>query len=498
MYSNYITYNRRKIIMTNTGKTQKPVIKYLTENQMEKIHDASLDILEHTGIQVDHQKGLKALEQAGCKVDLQIKRVRIPSELVNRCLKTIPAEFTLAARNPDKDCPLLTDGRPYSRNGGGSDYTIDLETGEFRPMKHADVKSYYKLMDALDGISFIAPVYGHDMPVEGRDVLVLREAFANTDKHIHLRAYSGKTLRYMFEMAAIVAGGKEALKKRPIVSLLEAPISPLIFPEVAVDGLWICGEYGIPLDICVMPISGGTGPVTIAGNHQLLNTEFLASVVISQLAHPGAPLIHAPRPMLMDMRSGVGLVASIEGAMTAVAGVQMAKYYNVPVSLHGPWTDSMTHDDQSISERMYMTLMASFSGANILAGAGMIQQGLTFSHEQLVIDDEIHKIVFRALEGFEVDLDHMAVEAIKRVGPGGNFIADDHTLKFLRDERYMPDLNYRGFREAWEETGNKSMLDRAKERVTTILKEHEPNSLPDDLNKELDDFVKGVFKSLKD
>ena len=484
--------------MTRQSRTQKPIIKYLSESQMNEIHEGSLNILENTGIQVDHQKGLKALEKAGCKVDFQTKRVKIPHDLVNSSLKTLPSEFTLAARNPENDCPLLIGSRPYSRNGGGSDYTIDLVTCEFRPMKHTDVKSYYKLMDALDGISFIAPIYGHDMPVEGRDVLVLREAFANTDKHVHLRAYSGKTLRYMFEMAAIVAGGKKELKKRPIVSLLEAPISPLIFPEVTVDGLWLCGEYGIPLDICVMPISGGTGPVTIAGNHQLLNTEFLASVVISQLAHPGAPLIHAPRPMLMDMRSGVGLVAAIEGAMTAVAGVQMAKYYNVPVSLHGPWTDSMTHDDQSISERMYMTLMAAFSGANILAGAGMIQQGLTFSHEQLVIDDEIHKIAFRALDGFDVDLEHMAVEVIKRIGPGGNFVADDHTLKFLRGERYMPGLPYRGIREAWEEGGKKSMLDRAKERVITILLEHQPNPLPEDLSKELDDFVIGVFKSLKD
>jgi len=483
--------------MNNDNKTENPLIRYLSDSQIENIHEQSLAILEETGIEVDHEEGLKSLENFGVKVDFQNKRAKIPRDLVAQCLKTAPEEFTLAARNPEKDCHLVPGGRPYSRNGGGSDFTIDMETGEFRPMTREDVKGYYKLMDALDGISFIAPVYGQDMPVEGRDILILREAFANTDKHVHLRTYSGKTLKYMFEMATIVAGGKEQLKKRPIVSLLEAPISPLIFPEVMIDALWLCGEYGIPLDVCTMPISGGTGPITIAGNLLLYNTEMLAAIVISQLYYPEAPLIYAPRPMLMDMRTGTGLVASIEGAITSAAGVQMARYYKVPISLHGPWTDSMTHDDQSAMERMYMALMAALAGANILAGAGMIQQGLTFSHEQLVIDDEISKIAYRALEGFKVDAEHLAADAIIRVGPGGNFMTDDHTLKFLRGERFMPDLLFRDSRESWEENGAKTMLERAREKAIAILREHEPNPLPEDISKELDNFVNIAFKDLQ-
>jgi trimethylamine--corrinoid protein Co-methyltransferase len=298
--------------MTDAGNTKKPLIRYLSDDQVEQIHAGSLDLLEKTGIEVDHEGGLQALADAGAHVDFTSKRARIPRELVFQGLETVPDRFTLAARNPDKDCPLVPGGRPYSRNGGGADFTIDLETGEFRPLLHADVKDYFKLMDALDGISFIAPVFGQDMPVIGRDILMLREAFAHTDKPIHLRAFTGESLKYMFEMAAIVAGGKDALKARPIVSLLEAPISPLKFLDVTVDALWLCGEYGIPLDVCVMPIAGGTGPMTMAGNVQLLNTEFLAGVVISQLANPGAPLQYAPRPMAMDMRTGFSLAGSVE------------------------------------------------------------------------------------------------------------------------------------------------------------------------------------------
>ena len=300
----------------------------------------------------------------------------------------------------------------------------------------------------------------------------------------------------MFEMAAIVAGGKEELKKRPIVSLLEAPISPLKFLDVTVDALWLCGEYGIPLDICVMPIAGGTGPMTMAGNVLLFNTEFLAGLTISQLAHPGAPIQYAPRPMLMDMRTGFSLAGSVELGVMAACGAQMAHFYNVPVSLHGPWTDSMTHDGQSFIERMYMDLMAGLAGANVLVGAGMIQQSLVISHEQLVIDSEINNIVVRALEGFELDEARLGAEAIARVGPGGNFVADPHTLKFLRGERFIPSLLYRNSREAWVAEGSKTLLERARERARAILAEHEPNPLPEDVGKALDELVAKALKRL--
>ena len=483
--------------MTDEVKTQKPLIQYLSKNQVEIIHEGSLDLLEKTGVEVDHEAGLKALAEAGAKVDFHDKRARIPPDLVVRCLETVPDRFTLAARNPERDCQLVPGGTPFSRNGGGADFTIDLNTGEFRPMLYDDVRSYFKLMDALDGISFIAPVFGHDMPVIGRDILMLREAFANTDKPIHLRAFSGETLKYMFEMAVIVAGSKEALKERPIVSLLEAPISPLKFLDVTVDALWLCGEYGIPLDVCVMPIAGGTGPMTMAGNVQLLNTEFLAGVVISQLAHPGAPLQYAPRPMAMDMRTGFSLAGSVELGMMAAAGAQMAHFYNVPVSLNGPWTDSMTHDGQSTVERMYMAIMAALAGANVLVGAGMMQQSLVISYEQLIIDDEINRTAFRAVQGFEIDEERLGANVISKVGPGGNFVAEEHTLKYLRGERYVPSLLYRDSREAWEASGSKTFVARAKDRALSILEEHQPNPLPEDISKELDKHVAKVLQLLE-
>jgi trimethylamine--corrinoid protein Co-methyltransferase len=353
-------------------------------------------------------------------------------------------------------------------------------------------------MDALDGISFIAPVFGQDMPALGRDILMLQTMFHNTAKHIHLRAFSGETLKIMFEMAALVAGGKDELQRRPIVSLLEAPISPLKFLDVTVDGYWLCGEYGIPVDICVMPISGGTGPNTLASNVLLFNAEFLGGVVLSQIAHPGAPIQYAPRPMIMDMRTGIGLVGSIETGIMSAAGAQMASFYNVPVSLHGPWTDSMLHDGQSTFERTYLSLMAALGGANVLVGSGMIQQSLVISHEQLVIDDEVNRTVFYLMEGLQVDEPMLGADAIARVGPGGNFLVDEHTIQYLRGYRYEPALLVRESREAWQDDGAKTFEERANERARTLLDEHEPLPLPEVTQKDLDSFVEQALRNLKE
>jgi trimethylamine--corrinoid protein Co-methyltransferase len=478
-------------------KTQRPIIKYLTDAQIEDIHEGSLEVLEKTGIKVELEPGLKVLDQAGAKVDYQTGKAKIPRELVARCLETLPREFAYAARNPDKDCYMEPGGRLYSRTAGSPDFIIDIDTDEWRAVTIADVKDLYRVMDALDGISIVTSAFAQDWPKLGRDILMLREMFAHTDKHIHMRTDTVETFPHMLEMAAIVVGGREQLKARPIVSLLEGHVSPLRFIDVMVNALLLCGEYGIPLEVCCMPMAGSTGPVTMVGNLQLLNTEFLAGVVISQSAHPGAPLVYAPRPMLMDLRTGFSLAGSIDGEMAAVAGVQMANFYNVPVSVHGQWSDSVTDDGQSIFEHAYTALMGAFSGANILVGAGSIQETLTISHAQLVIDDEINKTCFRALEGFAVDKDRLAVDAIARVGPGGNFLADSHTLQFLRGERYMPALFYRGSREGWEESGWKTFRDRAKEKAKAILKEHKPNPLPEDTGKALDEYVSYALKSLE-
>jgi trimethylamine--corrinoid protein Co-methyltransferase len=482
----------------NRAISQCSYFRILTPEQVEEVHGASLAVLEKNGVLVEHQEGLRMLEAAGAQVDYASRRARFPEELVERCLATVPTSITLAARNPEKDLIVEHGCLPVSRNGGGSDYTLDLDTDEFRPLTIADLKDYIRLMDGLAHIHFVAPVYAQDLPVVGRDVRVLEIMFANTDKHVHMRAYSKRSLGFLLRMACTVAGGRESLKRRPMLSLLEAPVSPLTFLDITVDALLMCGEYGVPVELCCMPIAGGTGPMTLGGNVMLANAELLACVVISQLANPGAPLEFAPRCMIMDMRTTVGLTGSMEGAMMAAAGAQMAREkYNVPVSLHGPWTDSMLPDGQSDLERTNFTFMAGMAGANVLSGAGMIEQGKTFSHVQLAIDDDVLGMLELALGGILTAGDHLAVEAIDRAGPGGNFLMDDLTLKDLRHERFFPQLMTRQTREEWTSAGSKDLRERARDRVRQILANHEPVALDEDVARELASLVRAAEQTLR-
>lgn len=462
--------------------SNKPIktdyFRILSKEGMESIHKASIDVLEKIGITVQHDGGLKMLAEAGARIDWDTRRAYIPEALVEKCLKTVPAQFVFGGRTPERDLQVGHGLLPVTRNGGGSDLTLDLDTDEQRPLFEKDLVDYIRLMDALENIDFIAPIYARDFPDHNRDIKVLATMWANTDKHVHMRAYSKKSLELLLEMAIVIAGSKEALKQRPVLSLLEAPISPLIFLDITVDALFLCGEYGIPLELCCMPIAGGTGPITLAGNAMLANTEFLAGVVISQLAHPGAPLEYAPRCMIMDMKTTVGLTGSIEGAMMAAAGAQLAREkYNFPVSLHGPWTDSVLPDEQSNLERTNFAFLSGLAGTNVFSGAGMIEQGKTFSHLALAADDEIHAMIKLVLSGMDTDDEHLAVDALQRVGPGGNFLIDDLTLKYFKNERFFPKLMLRESRSTWESKGGFSFRERARQRVKHLLATHQPNPL---------------------
>lgn len=464
--------------------------RILSREDLQAIHDASIRVLDNTGITVQHSEGLDILAEAGADVDWDTQRVKISEDLIQRCLATTPSKLVFGARNPSMDINIGHGLLPVTRNGGGSDFTLDLDSDELRPLLADDFIDYIRLMDGLEHIDLLAPIYPRDFPEHNRDVRVLEAMFTNTEKHVHMRAYSKKSLEIILEMATVVAGSKESLKERPVLSMLEAPISPLTFVDITVDALFLCGEYGIPLELCCMPIAGGTGPVTLAGNITLANAEFLAGVVISQLRCPGAPLEYAPRCMILDMKTTVGLTGTIEGAMMAAVGAQLGReLYNVPVSLHGPWTDSVLPDEQSNLERTNFAFLAGLAGTNVFSGAGMLEQGKTFSHLQLVMDNDIHSMVKYVLKGIPVEGDRLAVESIDRVGPGGNYLIDDLTLKYFKTDRLFPILMLRETRESWIRKGAKSFRERARDRVKDIIAKHQPTPLDEDVSKELATIV---------
>jgi trimethylamine--corrinoid protein Co-methyltransferase len=354
-----------------------------------------------------------------------------------------------------------------------------------------DIVELFHVLDALDFINVVSPLYGQDIPEETRDLVVLETLFRNTSKHVNIRTFSRENLDVLVKMGQIVAGSSENFKKRPVFSLFDSPLSPLKFPELTVDVFITAGKYGIPLYMANLPIAGATGPLTLAGMVQLLHTELLASVVICQTANPGAPVLLHPLAMTMDWHIGMGLSASIESTMITAGSVQVTKeIFDVPVDVHGPWSDTFIADSQSAIERTFQMLLPALSGAASIAGFGDVQEGMAFCPVQLGIDEELVGFSLKAMEGIPADDDRLCTDAIKRVGFGGNFMTDETTLKYLRTDYYEPKILNRMSREEWVKAGSKDINARSKERIVKLMREHEPISLDSGIKKELRTLIK--------
>jgi len=468
--------------------------KILSEQEVQKLHSASLEILNTIGLKVESEKARRMLAEAGAKVNQETMIVRFPPNLVDESVKKAPQRIVYGARNPKYDLVLEPGGDTFCRPLIGAEGYMDLETGKYRHAQLSDVKEWATLVDALEHISYHAGPYPADPPLdEGGDARILRILLENTEKHTG--AYSGKYpekyMKYMIELAVAVMGSEEELKKRPIFNLVVGTLSPLVLDELTTDTFSLFGKYGIPIELVPMPIAGGTGPVTVAGVTLLSHTELLAGIIVAEIANPGAPMVYRPGPNIMEMSSGAALEATVENAMISAAQTQLVREtYGIPTNMMGQITDTFIPDGQSMIERVFNTLLPTLARANLVSGAGQVEHVYAVDPVQLVIDDEIVGMTQRILRGFEINDDTLGLDALARVGPGGNFLSDDHTLKYFKTEYYRPRIFNRGTREIWQSKGAKDLNENARERAKAILKEHKPTPLPDHVLKELDSIVK--------
>lgn len=469
-------------------------MRYFSDEQVGKIHANAVELLETHGFIVEHSGALEMLKDSGAHVDFEKQVVKVKCDLVEKCISSAASRILLGARNSSKDVIAETDMQyPICRNGGGVDKIIDTDTGQSRGMLLSDIVELYHALDALDFIHVVSPLYPQDVPEKTRDLVVLETLFQNTSKHVNIRTFSRGNLDVLIKMGEIVAGGQQELRKRPVFSLFDSPLSPLKFPELTVDVFITAGKYGIPLYMANLPIAGATGPFPLAGMVQLLHAELLASVVICQTANPGAPVILHPIAMTMDWQTGLGLSASIESTIITAGSIQVTnEIFKTPVDVHGPWSDTHIADSQSAIERTFQTLFPALCGAASIAGFGDVQEGMAFCPVQLGIDEELVGFTLKALEPIAFDDDRLCVDAIKRVGLGGNFLTDDTTLKYLRTDYYEPKILNRLSREEWIKAGSKDINARARERITRLMKEHQPEPLDAGIKKELRALVKSM------
>jgi len=339
----------------------------------------------------------------------------------------------------------------------------------------------------------LAPDYPSQMQYQHKYAIMIR----NSTKPQVITAADKSCLEDIVDIAAAVTGGRTELSRKPLFVLYDEPTSPLVHINEAMEKLMFMAENKLPTNYSPGIMAGGTSPITIAGAIAQANAEILAGLVIHQLTNPGAPFIFGAGMSPMDMQSMQPTYSSPE-AMVSQAGVcQIGRcLYNLPTWGFGGCSASKLVDAQAVNEASSYIMMSGWMGTNLVHDVGYLEFGLTYSYDLLVMCDEFIGQVRRMMEGIRIDRENLAVDAIKRVGPGGHFLQDDHTLDHFR-ENWMPGLTDRKTYDTWKAEGATSMGGRTREKIKYILENHQPESLPAEVDGEIDKILERVESSRK-
>jgi len=469
--------------------------KILNDEDCKKIHEATVKILEHTGVRVRSEPALSIFEKEGCKVEKDV--VRIPRDILEDCIEKAPSRSTLYSRDGKHD--VVVEGRKvFFCNVGGCIFTYDLETGKKRETKKQDIANFAKLVDCLKEVDFyhIACV-PYDVEPKVADRYSWKTAFENTSKHIMGGVSGAKGAEDLVKMASEIAGGEEELRKRPIFSNVSCVQSPLTILKNNAEALMEFAKYNIPNMASVMSFMGSSAPMTLEGTIVSTNAETLSEVVLTELVNEGAPIFYGCVSTAMDMRYATPITGGPEMGLINVACGEMAKYYKLPYYGTGGLTDSKEADFQSGVERTLTALLPALEGANLIhTMGGALDSFLIISYEQLILDNELIKYIKRVLKGLDIKWDNFAVDLINEVGPGGDFLTKKHTREH-RMEALMPDLFER---RSWSKWNNdkRGMIEKAREKVGEILDTHHPEPLSEEASKKLNKIAEEAERRIKE
>lgn len=468
-------------------------LNILSPEDVQRIHTATLDIIESVGVRFPSHKALDIWEAHGATVDRDTMIVKAPGHLIEEALKKAPPVYTLAARDPEQDLPL--DGNHvYVGTDGCGVQVIDLETGELRRSRLQDVAEIARVADYVEEIAFHwTPVSAQDCPPHTRSLHEIRVIWENSTKHVQTESiYSEEEARAAVEMAAVIAGGKEELRKRPVLSIMQCTTPPLGQDGGSLDAALVAAEAGLPVGFMTMTSCASTAPATLAGNLVVGNAEVISALALIQLAHPGAPVFYAAAQTAMDLRTGGYTGGGPEDFLFGGATNVLADFYNVPLSMGSFATGAKEPNWQAGVDNSLSTLMACISMSDMLLGVGLLHGSRIWSYEQMLMDCEIFDIVYHMMKGIVVNDETLALDVIRAVGPGGNFLAQKHTKKHMR-ELWVPQFMDRRPYSEWEKKRD-GPRDWAREKARKILATHEPEPLDPKVSAELKRIIASLEK----
>jgi trimethylamine---corrinoid protein Co-methyltransferase len=467
---------------------------YYSEEQLLKVHEASLDLLKKIGISTSSERFRTLLLEHGCIE--KGKRILFTQDVIDKGLKTVPAVFNLCGRN---DLHQLEIGRKkaYCQTLVGAPSVIDLESGERRDALVKDLEDMTRLADALDNIDIISPLFPRDVPQEIILTIETATCLRSTSKPLSICVESSRELKFIKELLIATAGSEQALMEKPIATLPVSPVSPLEYGFGPAEALLDVVEAGLPLGVEPCPQMGATGPMSMNGLVAMHNAEILAGVIAAQLYKPGCPLTMSSRATFMDMRTGLALWAMPEMGLMSAGLNQLGRYYNIPVAPGGYCGSSKIADAQSGYEHLYNALMEALAGSDIIGSAGSLDNALVECYTMLVMDDEISSVVKRTIREFDVNDDNLAVNVVAEIiEKNDNFLGHKHTRKYMRSgELWVPPLSKRQTFEQWSAKGQK-IEDMAKDKAKDLLATHQPAPLGEAVEKEFTTIIAAAKKAL--
>jgi len=470
-------------------------LRFLDKQEEELVHAQSLKSLKEIGVLVRSHPVLKTLGDVGAEVDMKTGVAKIPEHMVKEALQSVPHRIKLCGRDPKHDMSLPTETFPRIATTGLAVYIRDYETGEKRASTRADIAKFVRLADALEPISYCwTSMTARDVPHMSHGVHELWVAMQNTTKHVQgVTLLSAEDSRRQIELGALVAGGRQELRKRPLFSVICCSIAPLSYEEGAVEGMVEFAKAGVPVVSMSMSLSGGSAPVTMAGTITNANTENLASLVITQTAAPGSPHVYSSSSAPIDMRTGGIHYMTAEPALISAGLGQMAQRYGLPCMV-GDWgindkeEPGMPHSFSEIVGVFLTTL----SGTDMAGGMGGLDAVKGASLEQMVIDANLWDNLRAYARHFTFTPETIALDVVKAVGHGNTFLTHPHTARLFKKELSFWDPK----KLAWEQTYSDKMVPEAYEIVLKTLEEHKVPEIDKAVlekgNRMIKDFEKSV------
>ena len=471
----------------------KAILNFLTEDEIERIHEASLRILKETGVKIHSEKVRRLLAENGAEVSDTI--VKIPNSLIEEAIKRAPEGITLSARDPNCDLKIPSNDFPFLATSGFSPFvTTNLETGERRKSTSSDLKDFAIISDYLDTVDYFSTiVIPGELPSQLQELHALAISLRNNRKHIQCSCVTEKTAQWQIRLASAIVGGEEELRKRPIFSTIHCPVAPLTFERDSSEAMVMLARAGIPTAPMTMVLATTTAPATMAGTLAVGNAEELASLAIVECANPGAPMIYASEAAPANMKTGQINYKAPEYPLICAGAAQMARFYKIPSLVADVSLEEVASGLPSFERNVLRVAMSFMSRTDLSAWLGSRDLALSASLDQLVLDAEACEHARAYLRRFEMNNDSLAFDIIHKVGPGGHFLGEKHTIEHFRREIWSRELSDTFILNP-ETKG--SFVEKARAKVKEILSAYRVPLTKEDVHKEMEQILRNAEKDI--